>query len=130
LLPDPNRQGVIYAASKFSGVFVSTDGADTWTSLVNGLERKDAQVLALSQDGTVLYLGTASGSGGAGVWRLGTPAGLPTAEVTQPAAQVLAPSSTETPSAKPGICGSASILPLALVGLARWRRRRQEEMES
>jgi photosystem II stability/assembly factor-like uncharacterized protein len=130
LLPDPNRPGVIYAASKLSGVFVSTDGADTWTSLVNGLERKDAQVLALSQDGTVLYLGTASGTGGAGVWRLGTPAGLPTAEVTQPAAQVLAASSTETPSAKPGICGSASILPLALVGLARWRRRRQEEMES
>jgi hypothetical protein len=77
LLPDPNRQGVIYAASKFSGVFVSTDWADTWTSLVNGLERKDAQVLALSQDGTVLYLGTASGSGGAGVWRLGTPSQAP-----------------------------------------------------
>jgi hypothetical protein len=45
--------------------------------MVNGLERREVQVLALSEDGTVMYAGTASGSGGSGAWRLGTPAGSP-----------------------------------------------------
>jgi photosystem II stability/assembly factor-like uncharacterized protein len=77
ILPDPNRPGVVYASSKLSGVFVSADWAQTWQQMNDGLERRDIQVLALSDDGTVLYAGTAAGSGGAGAWRLGTPAGFP-----------------------------------------------------
>ena len=73
LLPDPQHPGVIYAASRWSGVFVSTDGGNAWRQINQGLARKDVMVLALSADGSVLYAGTASGSGGAGVWRLGTP---------------------------------------------------------
>jgi photosystem II stability/assembly factor-like uncharacterized protein len=67
LLPDPNRPGVLYAASG-SGVFVSTDGADSWQQISDGLPI-GAIRLALSDDGTVLY----AGIGGAGVFRLGTP---------------------------------------------------------
>jgi photosystem II stability/assembly factor-like uncharacterized protein len=77
LLADPSRPGLFYAGSSLSGVFVTTDGGDTWQAIAGGMERRDVAVLALSQDGTVLYAGTASGNGGAGVWRLGTPAGAP-----------------------------------------------------
>jgi photosystem II stability/assembly factor-like uncharacterized protein len=77
LAADPNRPGVFYAGSSLSGVFVSADGGDTWRAITEGMERRDVSVLALSEDGTVLYAGTASGNGGAGVWRLGTPAGAP-----------------------------------------------------
>lgn len=73
LLFDPSHQNVIYAASRLSGVFVSTDGGNTWVQINNGLFRKDVSALGLSTDGNVLYAGTASGSGGSGVWRLGTP---------------------------------------------------------
>jgi hypothetical protein len=79
LLCDPRREGVIYASSRLSGVFVSTDRGGMWQPIVSGLERKDVVPLALSADGSVLYAGTATGSGGAGVWRLGTPSGIPEA---------------------------------------------------
>jgi photosystem II stability/assembly factor-like uncharacterized protein len=75
LLFDPVHQNVIYAASRFSGVFVSTDGGNTWVQINSGLFRKEMTGLGLSSDGSVLYAGTASGSGGSGVYRLGTPAG-------------------------------------------------------
>ncbi len=69
LLADPNRQDVIYASSSLSGVFVTTDGADTWQKLSDGLDFFNMKDMALSTDGSVLYVGT----GGRGVYRLGTP---------------------------------------------------------
>ncbi len=69
LLADPNRQGVIYASTSLSGVFVTTDGADTWRKLGEGLDFFNMKDMALSADGSVLYVGT----GGRGVYRLGTP---------------------------------------------------------
>jgi photosystem II stability/assembly factor-like uncharacterized protein len=71
ILPDPDRSGVVYAATEQSGVYVSTDGAVTWGKLNQGLDFRAIKVLALSEDGSILY----AGSGGAGVFRLGTPAG-------------------------------------------------------
>jgi len=69
LLPDPNRQGAIYASTSRSGVYVTTDGADTWRQLRNKLDFFNIKDMALSVDGSVLYVGTS----GAGVYRLGTP---------------------------------------------------------
>jgi photosystem II stability/assembly factor-like uncharacterized protein len=70
ILPDPDRPGVIYASSRQTGVYVSTDGAQTWRPLNQGLDFRTMEHLALSADGSVLYVG----SRGAGVFRLGTPA--------------------------------------------------------
>jgi photosystem II stability/assembly factor-like uncharacterized protein len=69
LLPDPHRPGVIYAASDASGIYVSTNGATTWQKINQGLDFRTMTHLALSNDGSVLY----AGSAGAGVFRLGTP---------------------------------------------------------
>jgi len=138
LLPDPTRQGVVYAASRLSGVYVSTDGADTWRQINQGLPRRDSQALGLSEDGTVLYMGTASGSGGAGVFRLGTPSQpqptpqpsstpAPPAPTSQPAPPEAAPTAAPEPGGGGGLCGGAAALPLALAGLVwvgtRWSRR-------
>jgi photosystem II stability/assembly factor-like uncharacterized protein len=85
LLCDPQRPGVIYAASRVSGLFYSVNSGDNWQKLNQGLPRLDLNVLALSEDGRVLYAGAASGSGGAGVLRLGSPAGDPPTPAAQPA---------------------------------------------
>lgn len=69
LLADPNRPGVIYASTSLSGIFVTTDGADTWRKLGEGLDFFNMKDMTLSEDGSVLYVGT----GGRGVYRLGTP---------------------------------------------------------
>jgi len=69
LLADTTRSGVIYASTSLSGVFVSTDGADTWHKLDQGLDFFNMKDMALSADGSVLYVGT----GGRGVYRLGSP---------------------------------------------------------
>jgi len=69
LVADPNRPGVIYASTSLSGVFVTTDGADTWRQLADGLDFFNMKDMTLSADGSVLYVGT----GGRGVYRLGTP---------------------------------------------------------
>jgi photosystem II stability/assembly factor-like uncharacterized protein len=71
ILADPNHSGVIYAATEQSGVYVSTDGAATWQKLNQGLDFRIIKKLALSEDSSILY----AGSRGAGVFRLGTPAG-------------------------------------------------------
>lgn len=74
LVADPNRQGVLYAASNWSGVYYTTDGAKTWFKLNDGLDVIHTACLALSSDGSVLYAGTNKfGANGAGVFRLGTP---------------------------------------------------------
>lgn len=138
LLPDPHRKGLLYAGSRFSGVFYTLDGGGSWQPLTNGLIRKDVSTLALSEDGSILYAGTASGNGGAGVWRLGTPviASLPVEAPTAPPAatehklpaetgQPTAPSPAATPLPKSGglpCLGGA--LPLAVLGLV-WLQRKQ-----
>lgn len=69
LVVDQANPDVLYAATPDSGVYVSTDGAATWTAINNGLLTRAAVSLALSSDGSVLYVATTGG----GVFRLGTP---------------------------------------------------------
>jgi len=64
---DPGRPAVAYAGSFESGVYYTTNGGETWTSLNGGLLTRSVHDLALSQDGSVLYMA----SEGAGVFRLG-----------------------------------------------------------
>jgi hypothetical protein len=66
---DPNNPQVVYAATEDSGVFVSTNRGQSWRDLNTGLLNRCARQLAISEDGTVLYVAT----DGAGVFRLGTP---------------------------------------------------------
>ncbi len=66
---DPTNSQIVYAASRFSGVLVSTDGGQSWHSISEGLAHRSANVVAISDDGTVLYVGME----GDGVYRLGTP---------------------------------------------------------
>ncbi len=69
IVVDPTNSDIVYLADHFSGVYVSTDGGESWSSLNDGLTHRTANVLALSDDGTVLYVGIE----GAGVFRLGDP---------------------------------------------------------
>ena len=69
LVADRANQGVLYAATPDSGVYVSTDGGATWLAINDGLLTRAAVSLALSTDGSVLYVATTGG----GVFRLGTP---------------------------------------------------------
>ena len=71
ILPDPHHQGVVYVATAHGGIFYSTDSGQRWQPLNQGLNFRDFRNLALSADGSVLY----AASQGAGVFRLGTPAG-------------------------------------------------------
>lgn len=69
ILFDPAHEGVIYLADPFKGVHYSMDGGESWQDLNQGLTHRTAQSLAISSDGSVLYVGIE----GAGVYRLGTP---------------------------------------------------------
>ncbi|MFC1569289.1 T9SS type A sorting domain-containing protein [bacterium] len=62
-----NNLDVIYACAHFNGVYVSTNGGDTWMAINEGLDHQTMNSLALSDDGSVLYAATM----GAGVYRLG-----------------------------------------------------------
>lgn len=64
---DQSNEGVVYAASSETGVYVSTDYGHRWTALSDGLTRRQATRLALSTDGSILYVGTQGG----GVFRMG-----------------------------------------------------------
>ena len=68
LVADLANPGVVYAATPDSGVYVSTDGGATWSAINTGLLTRAAVSLALSADGSVLYVATTGG----GVFRLGT----------------------------------------------------------
>ncbi len=151
LAVDPTNPDVVYAGAAGSGVYVSTDGGQTWQALNDGLLTRAVKDLALSADGSVLYMA----SEGGGVHRLGTPPESPQPEPTStpipvrptptpveepsPTTAVAAPTSTSPPSqptatpeaaptatpepSKGGrLCGGAVALPLALVGLASLRR--------
>jgi photosystem II stability/assembly factor-like uncharacterized protein len=64
---DPNNDSLVYIADYFSGVYFSNDAGATWQKMNDHLDHKDANQLALSDDGQVLYLGTEGG----GVYRMG-----------------------------------------------------------
>ncbi len=139
---DPTRpQEVMYLADLTSGVYSSVNGGANWTVINNGLRMRAVNALAISADGQHLYAATE----GEGAFRLdlngvppepvmsptpsptttltptiiplrGTPTAAPaTAATTGP---------TVTPETKPGICGGAAMIPLAIIGLAWFRRRR------
>jgi photosystem II stability/assembly factor-like uncharacterized protein len=127
---DPASPGeVVYVADLFSGVYRSPDGGQTWMVINNGLLMRSTNALAISSDGLHLYAATEGG----GVYRLDlnneapipAPAPTPTAIQSTPA-RATKPSAPPTPelSGKPGICGSAILLPLVfLSSVWLWRRR-------
>jgi uncharacterized protein (TIGR03382 family) len=97
-------------------------------ALNDGLLTRSAIDLALSADGSVLYLATEGG----GVFRLGTPPQTLQEEETMvpsildESTQSPAPAASEAePSGGGGFCGGVALLPLALVGLAWIQRRRR-----
>jgi photosystem II stability/assembly factor-like uncharacterized protein len=66
IIVDVTRPGVVYAAAHDSGVLVSHDSGATWKTLNSSLISRAGVDLALSTDGSVLYLAVE----GAGVSRL------------------------------------------------------------
>jgi photosystem II stability/assembly factor-like uncharacterized protein len=83
IVVDPTNGEIVYLADQRSGVYVSTDGGETWSGLNEGLTHRSVNVLALSDDGTVLYVGIEGG----GVYRLGTPPEVQGADDMTSAAQ-------------------------------------------
>ena len=67
LVADPAHQGVFYLGSGNLGIFYSIDAGLSWTMLNNGLTNRYVTDLALSEDGSVLYMATDGG----GVFQLG-----------------------------------------------------------
>ncbi|MFC2065058.1 WD40/YVTN/BNR-like repeat-containing protein [Chloroflexota bacterium] len=67
LVADPVHEGVFYLGSENFGIFYSTDSGTSWTMLNNGLTNRFVTDLALSGDGSVLYMATDGG----GVFQLG-----------------------------------------------------------
>jgi hypothetical protein len=64
---DHVHQGVIYLGSLNTGMYYSIDSGATWTVLNTGLTTRHLTDLALSEDGSVLYMATDGG----GVFQLG-----------------------------------------------------------
>ncbi len=67
LVADPVHRGVFYLGSANFGIFYSIDSGVTWTILNDGLTNRNVTDLALSGDGSVLYMATEGG----GVFQLG-----------------------------------------------------------
>jgi photosystem II stability/assembly factor-like uncharacterized protein len=139
---DPTRPlEVMYLADLSSGVYSSVNGGANWTVINNGLRMRAVNALAISADGQHLYAATE----GEGAFRLdlnGQPpesVSLPTPsptitypptaipEVSTPTSEAVATPAagpTATPGTKPGICGGAAMISLAIIGLTWLRRRR------
>jgi len=64
---DPNNDSLVYVADYFSGVYYTSDAGAIWNKLNDNLDHREANLLVLSDDGEVLYLGTEGG----GVYRMG-----------------------------------------------------------
>jgi photosystem II stability/assembly factor-like uncharacterized protein len=65
---DPTDASVVYVGSAGGGLWKSTDGGDSWTSLTDDLPTLGAgAVCVLASDPDVVLLGTGEGSGAAGV---------------------------------------------------------------
>jgi len=63
---DPTEPQTLYAADQFLGIYMSTDGGETWISINDGLHTRATSALAVSGDGGALYAATM----GEGVFRL------------------------------------------------------------
>jgi len=63
---DPAYPDILYAADFHLGVYMSTDGGQSWNPINDGLSTKAVIAMALSSDGRVLYAAT----DGEGVFRL------------------------------------------------------------
>ena len=135
---DPHHPSTMYLADSSSGVYRSMDGGARWQPVSSGLLNRAVNGLAVSGDGLHLYAATEGG----GVFRLDINGEPPqpveaAAATTSPASSAEAEPSqvlmaTESaasqvppaPSgANPGLCASASLVPLALVAWAQRRRR-------
>jgi len=130
---DPVHTNIVYSGSLRSGVFRSENGGQTWVKINTGLRTRSVHDLAISADGGTLYASTR----GEGVYRLDlndqppavapTPTSIPT---TTPAPTVIPPPGAASPTpettGKPGICGSAAAIPLALIGLVWWQASRSK----
>ncbi len=123
LVTDSAHPGVVYAASNDAGVYRSTDGGESWVTLNDGLLTRAGVSLALSDDGTVLYLATTGG----GVFRLGTPAGI--SQSGQPGFEPdTAPDTSTEEGQSPNIPCVGGLAPIGLVGVAWvWRKREKRE---
>ncbi len=61
---DPSDTDVVYAGLDGGGVFVSTNGSDSWADFNTGLPTgvvRDIQDVAVSSDGSRVYVGTPGG---------------------------------------------------------------------
>jgi photosystem II stability/assembly factor-like uncharacterized protein len=63
---DPTNSQTIYAADYLTGVYMSSNGGNTWNIVNKGLSTRAVTSLAISADGKVLY----ASSSGEGVFRL------------------------------------------------------------
>lgn len=108
LAVDAAHPGAIYAATIDSGVYLSKDGGATWSDINDGLLNRAGVSLAISADGTVLYLATEGG----GVFRLGTPSTDTT--LVQPDVVGEQPAQWEDPEP---VSGSASMLTNIVIGI-------------
>lgn len=61
IVVDPTNPDVVYAGTIDRGVYVSTDGGQTWQALNDGLLTRAVRDLALSADGSVLYMASEGG---------------------------------------------------------------------
>lgn len=88
---DPVDTQHVYAGDSLSGVYHSADGGKTWELINEGLDHKSVNSLTISSDGSVIYAGIE----GAGVYRLGKPAGEPPKDQLQPQDGVQSDASVE-----------------------------------
>jgi photosystem II stability/assembly factor-like uncharacterized protein len=59
---DPKDPATVYAATNWSGVFKSTDGGESWTTINSGLANSMVYSLAISpSDNAMVYAGTRNG---------------------------------------------------------------------
>ncbi len=120
LVADATHPGVVYAASNDAGVYRSTDGGESWTAFNDGLLTRAGVSLALSDDGTVLYLATTGG----GVFRLGIPAGISQSGQTGFEPDT-APDSSTGEGQSPAIPCLGGLAPVGLIGAVWvWRKKK------
>jgi photosystem II stability/assembly factor-like uncharacterized protein len=80
IVVDPNSATIVYVGTAQGGLYRSTNGGTNWTPLMDNAASLAIGALALSADGTKLYVGTGEGNlsgdsyAGVGVYRIDNPA--------------------------------------------------------